>query len=121
MQLTASHSPLAELFGPREGAGRLVKQVILVLVGIVVLAAAAKTKVFIGTPVPVTMGTFAVLTVGAAYGARLGLATILGYMLIGALGFDVFASSSAEASGLTGIRPASGGPSCSRWARASSI
>lgn len=109
MQLTASHSPLAELFGPREGAGRLVKQVILVLVGIVVLAAAAKTKVFIGTPVPVTMGTFAVLTVGAAYGARLGLATILGYMLIGALGFDVFASSSAEASGLTYMMGGTGG------------
>ena len=37
-------------------------------------------------PVPITMGTFAVLTIGAAYGPRLGLATILGYMLVGALG-----------------------------------
>jgi len=109
MQLTASHSPLADIVGPREGAGRLVKQVILVLVGIAVLAVAAKTKVFIGTPVPVTMGTFAVLTIGAAYGARLGLATIIGYLLIGALGFDVFASSTAEASGLTYMMGGTGG------------
>ena len=109
MQLTASHSPLAELFVPRQGAGRLVKQIILVLVGIAALAVAAKTKIFIGTPVPVTMGTFAVLTIGAAYGARLGLATIIGYMLIGALGFDVFASSSAEASGLTYMMGSTGG------------
>ena len=109
MQLTASHATLSELFGPREGTARLVKQAVLVVAGIMLLTLAAKAKVFIGTPVPVTMGTFAVLTIGAAYGARLGLATILGYMLIGALGFDVFASSSAEANGLTYMMGGTGG------------
>ena len=60
-------------------------------------------------PVPITMGTFAVLTIGAAYGPRLGLTTILGYMLVGALGFDVFASSSAEKFGLEYMMGGTGG------------
>jgi biotin transport system substrate-specific component len=110
MQLTASHSVLADLFGPRAGAARLAKQAVLVVLGITLLAVAAKIKVPVWpSPVPVTMGTFAVLTIGAAYGARLGLVTVLGYMLIGALGFDVFASSSAEKAGLTYMMGGTGG------------
>ena len=87
---------------------RLAKQTALVLLGIAVLAVAAKIKVPMW-PVPITMGTFAVLSIGAAYGARLGLVTIFGYMLIGALGFDVFASSSAEKFGLTYMMGGTGG------------
>lgn len=110
MQTTASHSPLAQVFGPRDGAALLVKQVALVVLGIALLAVAAKIKVPMWpSPVPITMGTFAVLTIGAAYGARLGLVTIIGYMLIGALGFDVFASSSAENAGLTYMMGGTGG------------
>tara|TARA_R110000744_G_scaffold307293_2_gene415507 strand:+ start:947 stop:1462 length:516 start_codon:yes stop_codon:yes gene_type:complete len=80
----------------------------MVTVGILLLAVAAKIKVPMW-PVPITMGTFAVLAVGAAYGARLGLVTILGYMIIGALGFDVFAGSSAQAYGLTYMMGGTGG------------
>ncbi|WP_436399271.1 biotin transporter BioY [Roseobacter sp. S98] len=110
MQTTASHSVLAENFGPRSGAARLVKQAVLVVLGITLLAIAAKIKVPMWpSPVPITMGTFAVLTIGAAYGARLGLATIIGYLLIGALGYDVFAGSSAEAAGLTYMMGGTGG------------
>ena len=71
MALTLNDKVLAEV-GLNEGAAKLVKQVVLVLAGIALLAVAAKIKVPVG-PVPVTMGTFAVLTVGAAYGPRLGL------------------------------------------------
>lgn len=108
MQTTASYSPLAALLGPKEGTPLLVKQVILVALGIVLLAVAAKIKVPMW-PVPMTMGTFAVLTIGAAYGARLGLATIIGYMVIGALGFDIFASSTAENAGLSYMMGGTGG------------
>ena len=62
----------------------------LVAGGIALLALSAKIAVPMW-PAPITMGTFAVLALGAAYGPRLGLATILGYMLLGALGFNVFA------------------------------
>ncbi|MEM1234355.1 MAG: biotin transporter BioY [Pseudomonadota bacterium] len=99
---------LAEALGPGEGAAKLIKQAVLVVLGIAALAILAKIKVPMW-PVPITMGTFAVLTIGAAYGPRLGLTTILGYMIVGALGFDVFASSSAENAGLTYMMGGTGG------------
>lgn len=101
---------LANAIGPREGTALRVKQIVLVVLGIVALAVAAKIKVpMFPSPVPITMGTFAVLTIGAAYGPRLGLATIMGYLIIGALGFDVFASSSAEKNGLAYMMGGTGG------------
>jgi len=99
---------LIEAFGSTEGRMRLAKQAVLVIVGIAALAIFAKIKVPMW-PVPITMGTFAVLTIGAAYGPRLGLTTILGYMIVGALGFDVFAGSSAEKFGLTYMMGGTGG------------
>ena len=108
MNSATNNKVLTELFGATDGAMRLAKQAALVVAGIAVLAIAAKISVPM-FPVPITMGTFAVLSIGAAYGARLGLVTIMGYMLIGALGFDVFASSSAEANGLTYMMGGTGG------------
>ncbi|GAA0286243.1 biotin transporter BioY [Rhodovulum strictum] len=99
---------LAETLLPEGGVALRVKQALLVVAGIVALAIAAKIKVPMW-PVPITMGTFAVLTIGAAYGARLGLVTILGYMLVGALGYDVFVGSSAELSGVSYMMGATGG------------
>lgn len=110
MATTLQRNVLAEAFGANEGTALRIKQVALVIFGIAMLAVAAKIKVLIpGIPVPVTMGTFAVLTIGAAYGARLGLVTILGYMIVGAMGFDVFAGSSAEKFGLTYMMGGTGG------------
>ncbi len=108
MALARNDKVLTEAFGPTEGTALRVKQVMMVVLGIVALAIFAKIKVPMW-PVPITMGTFAVLTIGATYGPRLGLATILGYMIIGALGFDVFAGSSAEAYGLTYMMGGTGG------------
>ncbi|PHQ80787.1 MAG: biotin transporter BioY [Thalassobium sp.] len=108
MALTMKTQVLGEAFGPSAGTALRIKQVAMVVLGIAVLAIAAKIKVPMW-PVPITMGTFAVLSIGAAYGTRLGLVTILGYMLIGALGFDVFAGSSAEAAGLTYMMGGTGG------------
>ena len=89
---------LAEVFGPTEGTAKLAKQAVLVLVGVLALAIMAKIKIPMW-PVAISMGTFAVLTIGAAYGPKLGLTTIIAYMIVGALGFDVFQNSSAEAFG----------------------
>ncbi|MEL6478543.1 MAG: biotin transporter BioY [Pseudomonadota bacterium] len=104
-----SHPVLGDLLAG-DGAAIWLKRAALVLVGIAALAIAAKIKVPLWpSPVPVTLGTFAVLTIGAAYGPGLGLATILGYLLIGAAGADVFASSSAEYNGLAYMLAGSGG------------
>ncbi|MEY1555139.1 biotin transporter BioY [Yoonia sp. R2331] len=108
MALALNDKVLTEAFGPTEGTALRVKQAAMVVLGIVALAIFAKIKVPMW-PVPVTMGTFAVLTIGAAYGPRLGLATILGYMIVGALGFDVFAGSSAEKFGLEYMMGGTGG------------
>ncbi len=108
MNVTTHRNVLAEAFGANEGSALRVKQALLVVAGIAILAVAAKIKVPMW-PVPMTMGTFAVLSLGAAYGARLGLVTILGYMIVGMLGFDVFAGSSAEAYGLSYMMGGTGG------------
>ena len=108
MALALNDKVLTEAFGPSEGTALRIKQAVMVVLGIMALAILAKVKIPMW-PVPITMGTFAVLTIGATYGPRLGLATILGYMIIGALGFDVFAGSSAEAYGLTYMMGGTGG------------
>ncbi len=89
------------------GSNSALRHGALVAGGIALLALSAKVAVPMW-PVPITMGTFAVLALGAAYGPRLGLVTILGYMLLGALGFDVFAGS-AEVSGLAYMMGGTGG------------
>jgi biotin transport system substrate-specific component len=87
-----------------------IQRMVLVAFGIAFLIIAAKVKLILPfSPVPVTLGTFAVLTIGTTYGQRLGLMTIFSYLLIGMLGFDVFANSSAEANGLTYMLGGTGG------------
>lgn len=110
MSTTVSNSVLSEEFWSTEGNALWVKRVVMVVLGIAALAVAAKIKVPVWpSPVPITLGTFAVLTIGTAYGPRMGLATILGYMLIGALGFDVFANSAASTSGIEYMMGGTGG------------
>jgi biotin transport system substrate-specific component len=108
MVRVADVNVLSEEIWHTQGAGLWIKRVVLVAFGIAALAVSAKISIPMW-PVPVTMGTFAVLSIGAAYGARLGLVTIFGYMLIGALGFDVFASSTAELNGWAYMSGSTGG------------
>lgn len=96
---------LGEAFGPTEGAARRVKEVALVLGGIAALTIAAKIRVPMW-PVPVTMQTFAVLAIGSAYGLRLGLTTILGYLALGLAGLSVF---TGEGTGLAYMMGSTGG------------
>lgn len=101
---------LAEAFWPAEGAALWIRRAVLLALGVALHIAAAKIQVPIWpSPVPVTMGSFAVLMLGAAYGPRLGLATILAYMLVGLAGWDVFAGSSAELGGIEYMLGGTGG------------
>jgi biotin transport system substrate-specific component len=110
MTTATDNRVLSEVFGPRDGAALRVKQAVLVVAGIALLAVFANIKVPVpGSPVLMNMGTFAVLTIAAAYGPRLGLTTILGYMIVGALGFDVFQSSTADLNGLAYMTGSTGG------------
>jgi biotin transport system substrate-specific component len=107
---TPARHVLTEAAWPAEGAGIGVRRAVLLVLGVLALAVSAKVSVPVWpSPVPITLGTFAVLTIGAAYGPRLGAATILAYLLVGALGFDVFAGSSAEKHGLPYMLGTTGG------------
>ena len=108
MTVSTSIPVFYEAIGHKEGLSLRIKQAFLIIFGILMLAIAAKLKIPM-IPVPITMGTFAVLTIGATYGPLLGLSTILGYMIVGALGFDVFANSSAELYGLSYMTGGTGG------------
>lgn len=110
MALALNDKVLTEAFGPKQGSALVAKQALMVLVGIIILAVMAKIKVPVpGSPVAISMGTFAVLTIGAAYGPRLGLATILGWLIVGMLGFDVFQSSTADLNGVSYMMGSTGG------------
>jgi biotin transport system substrate-specific component len=110
MALALNDKVLTEAFGPSEGTALRIKQAVMVILGMAALALTAKIQVFMpGNPVPITLTTFGVLTIGAAYGARLGAITILGYLALGAMGMDVFAGSSAEKAGLVYMMGGTGG------------
>ena len=110
MAETASRDVLTEALWPAEGAHLWAKRGVLVVLGIAALTLAAQVKVPVWpSPVLMNLGTFAVLTIAAAYGPRLGLATMAGWLLIGALGFDVFQSSTAENAGIAYMAGPTGG------------
>jgi biotin transport system substrate-specific component len=85
-----SHLTLANRIWPRASSSNLVRNLVLAVVGSLVVAAAAQITVPMW-PVPMTLQTLAVLAVGAAYGARLGAATLGLYALEGAVGLPFFA------------------------------
>ncbi len=79
---------------PAEGQARWIRDAVLVLAGTALIAICAKTQVPMW-PVPMTMQTWAVLLIGAAYGWRLGGITVLAYLLEGIAGLPVFAGPTA--------------------------
>ena len=75
------------------------RSIALMLLGTVALWLSAKIQVPLW-PVPITMQTFVVLTLGVAYGGRLAGATLLLYLAEGAIGLPVFAGSWSEGAGI---------------------
>lgn len=101
MMFNHANPVLSEIAYRSEGRLPAVRALVLVLCGIAALAVAAQIKVPFW-PVPVTLQTLAVLSIGAAYGPRLGLATILGYLALGAVGVPLFAGPEAGFSYMAG-------------------
>lgn len=108
MSTSALSRPLVSLAIPQSGAARLFAQVLLVIAGTLFLTIAAKTKIVLG-PVDLYLGNFAVLAIAAAYGSRLGLATVLLYMAEGAAGLPVFQSTPEKGIGLAYMMGTTGG------------
>lgn len=88
----ASHSPLAALLWPArpgETVGSL-RAFVLVALGTALMALSAKVNLPLPY-VPMTLQSLVVLMIGAAYGWRLGSATMIAYLAEGAMGLPVFA------------------------------
>jgi biotin transport system substrate-specific component len=88
--MTSMRDTLATRLWPA-AADSLGAKIALVLAGTALLTLSAKVQIPFW-PVPMTMQTFVVLLIGAAYGARLGGATLLAYLAQGAVGLPVFAA-----------------------------
>jgi biotin transport system substrate-specific component len=67
----------------------VLRTILLVVLGIVALWVSAKIKVPFW-PVPMTLQTFAVMAIAAAYGSRLGVVTVIAYLAAGMAGLPVF-------------------------------
>jgi biotin transport system substrate-specific component len=95
--------PLAHLAGDS-----LAVKIMLVVVGSLVLWISAKIKVPF-YPVPMTLQTLALFTIVAAYGRKLGLATVALYLIEGAAGLPVFAGTPEKGIGLAYMVGPTGG------------
>ena len=83
----------ARLWRTEQGA-RLLRNMALAFGGSLALVVSAKAQVPF-YPVPMTLQTLVVLIVGAAFGARLGAATVALYLAEGLMGLPVFAGAAA--------------------------
>jgi biotin transport system substrate-specific component len=83
-----ANRPLATALWPdRSGA---LRAIVLVVAGTALLTLSAKIKLPLPY-VPMTLQTLVVLLIGAAYGWRLGVTTVIAYLGEGAAGLPVFA------------------------------
>lgn len=105
--LTATNTLAAALW-PEGKKARWMRAALLAVLGTMLLWASAKIKVDLGA-VPVTMQTFVVLGLGAAFGWRLGVATLLLYLAEGAAGLPVFAGAPEKGLGLAYMMGPTGG------------
>ena len=100
--------PLVDLALPAKGPARLAAQIALAVLGTLLLTLSAKTKVVLG-PVDMSLQTLVVLLIGAAFGLRLGVATLLLYLIEGAAGLPVFQSTPEKGLGIPYMLGPTGG------------
>ena len=85
------------------GVAGWLRDVILILLGTLFVAALAQVKISLPfTPVPLTGQTFAVLLIGATLGSKRGIASMLLYFALGAFGLPVFAGGESGLAYLSG-------------------
>jgi len=109
MQTSQVHNTLIGAIWPStDRSNALMRNVVLALAGTLFLTLSAKIQVPLW-PVPMTLGTLAVLMVGMAYGWRLAGATMMLYMAQGAMGLPVFAGTPEKGIGLAYMMSGTGG------------
>ena len=89
--LSAAQPTLIGRLWPQTAGNSMARAAALILIGSALMAIAAHIQVPFW-PVKLSMQSFVAIVIGMAYGARLGGATILAYIVEGALGLPVFQS-----------------------------
>ncbi|MGL4637312.1 MAG: biotin transporter BioY [Beijerinckiaceae bacterium] len=90
--------PLINRIWATEGQSSLLRHGVLAILGVALLTLSAKVSVPF-YPVPMTLQTLAVLLIGAAYGWRLGMITVVLYLAQGFFGAPVFANTPPAVAG----------------------
>jgi biotin transport system substrate-specific component len=106
--MIAQSTTLAGLAAPKSEAARWGYTLALMVLGSLILWISAKVQVPF-YPVPQTLQTLAVLSLGAAFGWRLGVATVLLYLAEGALGLPVFSGTPERGVGIAYMMGPTGG------------
>lgn len=88
LTLTTPNTVLGAL-SPKSAGARVATQIATVVLGTLVLWAASKTSLPV-TPVPISLHTLAVAAIAATFGARIGVATLVLYLVEGLAGLPVF-------------------------------
>ena len=78
---------------------KIIKIVILALIGSILLTISAKIKIPF-YPVPMTMQTFIVLFLGISFGYKVGVLSVVFYLIEGIMGLPVFSNSPEKGIGL---------------------
>ena len=79
---------------------KLIKIFLISILGSILLTISAKIKIPF-YPVPMTMQTFVVLFLGISFGYKIGVTTIILYLLEGILGLPVFSNSPEKGIGIS--------------------
>ena len=79
---------------------RIIKLTLLTIAGSILITISAKIKIPF-YPVPMTMQTFVILLIGITLGYKIGLATVILYLLEGIVGLPVFSNSPEKGIGIT--------------------
>ncbi len=82
------NATIADIWRPFEKTRACLYDISLILGGSLLIGLSA--QIAVGWPVPFTMQTFAVLMIGALFGARYGSLTVVAYLIEGAAGLPVF-------------------------------
>jgi len=80
-------------------SSKVIKYAFIALIGSIALAISSKVKIPF-YPVPMTMQTLVVIMIGAAFGWKLGLATVSLYLFEGIIGLPVFSGTPEKGIGL---------------------
>lgn len=101
--VSTGSTTLAGALWPAAGGldSRALRAVVLAVVGSALIAVSAKINVPM-YPVPMTLQTLAIVLIGAAFGWKLGMATVMLYLAEGVAGLPVFAGPAAGPAYMTG-------------------